>query len=281
LAPFKLVGKKIAARVHRGDEALGNNENIINNTLDNMKRITKIGLAVAAAGLLSAVNTFALQVYVDRVPGYFSGNGGEFWISPTDQNLLNTVSDHYLYPDTIFYHVPAPLTTQRLLGFESFCVEHGEGINLPGLYNAVINDRAIEGGVGPQGDVISKGTAWLYAKFAMGQLAGYNYTPGAGREASAATLQEAFWWLENDLTLVNPGNNAFLALAQGHFGGTYASLQDDNDFALINVKVLNLTRTDGTLRQDQLIYLPDGGLTVTLLGSALMMLSFVGRRFRK
>ena len=63
-----------------------------------------------------------------------------------------------------------------------------------------ISQGAINGGIsGGNPDPISRGTAWLYLQFATGNLANlanYDYSAGAGGNASAAALQATIWWLE-------------------------------------------------------------------------------------
>ena len=69
--------------------------------------------------------------------------------------------------------------------FQTFCLETDEftGDNPT---NFLVSDEAVLGGSGgPSPDPISNGTAWLYARFATGSLAGYVYTAGVGRAASA------------------------------------------------------------------------------------------------
>jgi hypothetical protein len=91
---------------------------------------------------------------------------------------------------------------------QTFCVEYWQPIITPKTYDDVLNDRAIPGGVvGPQGNPLSIGTAWLYHEFQKGTLKGYDYIPGVGREGTAAELQHTIWWLEgyiNDPGFSNP-----------------------------------------------------------------------------
>jgi hypothetical protein len=48
------------------------------------------------------------------------------------------------------------------------------------------------------GDILSKGTAWLYSQFAQELLIGYNFSGAtAQRKTSAGLLQNAIWALED------------------------------------------------------------------------------------
>ena len=196
-----------------------------------------------------------------------SGNGGEF----------NAFSADFA-PATMGYN---PAKTIYNGGFETFCVEGNEFFSPGSSYNYGISQGAIHGGIsGGDPDPISRATAWLYLKFATGTLAGYNYTPGSGGDASAGDLQAAIWFLEGE----GGANNQFSQLAATTLGGNY--LLDNNGF--YGVGVLNLWDGNGNPAQDQLVLtpgpnthgLPDGGTTIMLLGGALSVLG-MARRYLK
>jgi hypothetical protein len=217
-----------------------------------------IAIALPAA----SANTLVLD-YGSR----HSGSGGEF-----------NASSATLIPMAMGYNSAATATVNGNFGFETFCVEENEYFTPGNTYNYNITQAAISGGIaGGHPDPISKGTAWLYLKFAQKKLSGYDYSTGSGGNASAALLQETIWFLENETT-VAPTNPLFLNLAMAvpHYL--------DNNAGFYRVGVLNLTELAGGEAQDQLTLLPtlvpDGGTTVILLGLALVGLFAAGRKLR-
>jgi len=111
--------------------------------------------------------------------------------------------------------------------FQSFCLEAWEPITEDRTYEVLVDDEAISGGWrwdgepagNSGGDMISPETAYLYTEFLAGTLAGYDFTPGAGREISAGNLQKAIWYLEgeaewNALGVLTPEALAFVTAAQ-------------------------------------------------------------------
>lgn len=217
-----------------------------------------LGRRLVLAGVLVVViaaPAFAAKVTVTRTSGYFSGAGGEFTLTPVSGLgwALGLYDDDAKVDD----------------GFQSFCVENTERIRLSETYTVILNDKAIRGGVGPQGDPLSIGSAWLYHEFQLGQLAGYDYTPGAGRSADAGALQRTFWWLEEDIA--NPGNefsNAVLA----QFGTEAAAMANNNGAYL--VAVMNFYTLSGGFAQDMLICVPrvpaPSAVLLGALGTALV-----------
>lgn len=168
-----------------------------------------------------------------------------------------------------------------IISFQTFCIEHSEFINQT-TYNGVLNTNAMDGGVGPLGDPISKGTGWLYSQFASGVLSGYDYLlTDIERRASAAKLQEAIWMLEGEQAFAS---NSFitLLLQQPAFFNDLAAAKADGG-AAYGVSAINLTNLSGGLAQDQLYFhsVPDGGMTLMLLGMTLSGLAALPRRFRK
>lgn len=175
--------------------------------------------------------------------------------------------------------------SSTLLGFQTFCLELNESVSMNVNYHAYLGGAAIQGGVGGGSpDPISIGTAWLYKEFATGKLTGYDYTPGPGREVSARALQEAIWYLEDELTSIGP--NPFITLVVNQFGSVAAAKANyAQSGANFNVRVVNpfgirptgATNFDAP-RQSYLVYLPDGGMTLVLLGTGLLGLAIVRRR---
>lgn len=224
----------------------------------------KIAKSLVALGFLSlaVVSASAVPVNVTRYPAYDGGiGGGEFTIynSPWGAAYDAKAQASYLFPNAT--------------GFQTFCLEENEMWSTSP--DASLSFAAVQGGVsGGNPDYICVGTAYLYSEFAKGTLAGYDYT-AAGRQSSAAALQKAIWWLEGEGA--NP-NNVFSIAASGITG--YAN----NAMGQYDVFVVNMTTVDKTGqrvdKQSMLVYfVPDGGMTLALLGGALSLLGIVRRKF--
>jgi hypothetical protein len=243
-----------------------------------MKKLNKV-LGIVAVGACFALSASALQIQIgysgSEYGPYKTGHGGEFTLSPTGSDALDT---SYYFAGAKDFGVSGSI--------QSFCLEYSEKIyGYPSVYDVAINDYANEGGVSGGTDPLSQGTGWLVKQFATGVWEGslsYNY--GAGRTASAALLQEAIWMLEEEAGWNYNALNVYALAAFTEFGdwdtakGGFAS-----DYG---VKALNLTRvTDGEFRQDQVFYtgksVPDGGVTVALLGMAMVGLAAMRRRSAK
>ena len=224
----------------------------------------KILIAAAILALVFTGSGWATTITIDRVNGYYSGNGGEFNIAGYGGWTMS------------LYDTKA-LVNNRYgqLGFESFCLETDETVNIPGIYDAALNsnNQAVGGGSNTNsGDTISEGTAFLYLEFAKGTLSGYNY--GAGRSTSAGLLQNAIWWLEDE----NWGSeNIFTAAVIAQFGSSAAAKADytGNDVGVLNLTALR----SGAVAQDQLVLtpVPEAG-TLLLLGLGLVGVGILRRK---
>jgi hypothetical protein len=204
-----------------------------------------VAIVVLAAAFLAS-NVLANTVQVTWAANH-SPSGGEFILNPNGESA-----------------------------FRSFCIEENEHVSIGGTYNYVVNTSAVAGGLGGGSpDPISKGTAWLYSQFRAGTLAGYS----SGSSPNQTDLQNAFWWLENELALANPASNPYLLAASALTGGDYNALQADANGAY-GVSVWNLYNLDGSRAQDMLA-VPDGGATMILLGIGFACLGFVSNRVRK
>jgi hypothetical protein len=256
---------------------------------------------------------FAQPATADRIKvtghtDYRDGVGGEFNVKAYDlagKTLLeNALSADYTVVNGTTVGTANGTSMNPgflgLLGFQTFCIEYNEHISLDGIYEAAISDGSINGGAGggvdpdgpgglPPTDKISIGTAYLYTMFATGTLSDYTYANGSSRAQSAEKLQQAFWYLEDEvsLTAAQKSANTFLTGAAGAltlFGDGVLGAKKHNDFSLYHVRVLNLWGLDGTRKQDQLIMVappvtvPDGATAGMLLGFALTALAGLRRK---
>ncbi|MBN1344095.1 MAG: hypothetical protein JXQ73_15525 [Phycisphaerae bacterium] len=227
-----------------------------------MSRSSIVVPAVACLALLASPAMADLTSTVKLFDSYGSNGGGEFLVQ---------------YSNFSFTPVGTGLDPQGR--FESFCLERTETIGFNTTYYVELNDEAVTGGGGPNPDPIGNETAYLYQQFVEGNLNGYDYGTGNGRKHSANALQNAIWYLEQEITnkyldLNGTERNLvdlFLADAAAHAGNSIGS-----------VRVMNLyANADGTgHKQDQLVmtHVPAPG--AALLGMiGLAGVGYVRRRF--
>src|ERR1017187_2059038 len=222
-----------------------NNDNNNDNKKGRKMNIRKLQLAIMAAcvaGAMAAPNLFA-YTGLDGVinfgpPTYQNGDGGEF----------NAIAS-------------------GLGSFTTFCLEAQEDIHYPpsGPYTYTINTGAVLGGGGANAidphtglpmDNISIGTAWPFSQFSAATLTLDNGTGtyfDANRLANAGELQNAIWFLEDE---VGGQNNGYVALAETALSSNLAGIQVDSNGAY-GVVALNLFGggEPNTLAQD-VLYAP-------------------------
>ena len=225
-----------------------------------MKKTLLVSLLVSALASFSA-----LADTIKMMPNFGpfnAGNGGEFTVLPDF-----AVSGY----STDVSHQTSGLVQNGT--FQTFCLEKREIIRVA-TYNVEFNQKTVF-----SNNILTKGVAWLYAEFAAGTLAGYDY--GAGRLASALQLQKDIWFLMGQGGVAG----AFTALVTGVLGAEVGDAA--NGFR--GVSVLNVWHGEPgsreNARQDVLVIttpgVPDGGLTLALLGMGLTGLGMVSRRVRK
>lgn len=234
-----------------------------------MKRIL-LTLAVCA---LMAASAFAVPTVTVNGPqvGYNGKvGGGEFTVTPSG----------WSWDPLPYYSDSTKNIGPYDPSFQTFCLETSEGLGAH-VFDVLFGDNAIKGGVGPVGDPLSIGTAWLYHEFQEETLVGYNDTPGPDREASAEALQKAIWWLEDEISSPNSGSpgitNPFALAVIDKFVSVAGAKADNNGSYPVDVMTLWVQGHAGDLsgdyaRQDMLVCIPAPG--AILLGS--IGVAFVG-----
>jgi len=190
-------------------------------------------ILIATAITLQSTLAWALPTINVQKGLYQAGSGGEFAVTVTG-------SDNPL--------LPAGTTMQ------TFCLEYNEHIRYNRTYYVEINTETLMGGVGGgPNDPLDPRTAWLYNQFADKTLAGYDFDDiGVGRKITARSLQNAIWFIEEEIA----------SIASDSLAQSFLTLANNSDWykdgIIGDVRVLNLWKnSDGTgYAQDQLFRLP-------------------------
>jgi len=152
--------------------------------------------------------------------------------------------------------------------FMTFCIELGEHISLGSTYVVSgIEDYAVGGSYDAVNgkDDLSDKTRALYAYFR------------SGASFTGEDLQLAFWYFEEKSYFASPVVNAATIWADAN-AATYCAA---NPEACAGVKALNLQIVGGDQAQSLLTTtVPDGGMTLMLLGGALMGLGALRRKLQ-
>lgn len=224
-----------------------------------MKKLCTIA---ALVGVLTALSASAMEVNVTRTAGYFTLPGGEFTITSTDSS----------FGDILTRYSAGTIVNG---GFQTFCIN--TGISIKG--------NPLDATIGSDG--VSLGAGYLYSQFAKGSLAGYSYTPGVDRAVSAWALQNAIWALQKQHVFDQTAANTFLT--SGQFTAAMGNLNPyDVGGEVYGVRQLLMdkitvgtTGANGTVitpSQPMLVLVPDGGMTLMLLGFALSGLGLISRK---
>lgn len=130
-----------------------------------------------------------------QIPGH-SGSGGAFWFEDLTQGF----------------------------SFYTYCLELNEHISPGATYYAITNSGAVAGGVGGGiggFDEVDSKTAYIYSEWLSGNLSDY----------SQQEIQDAIWYIENEIGTLTSGAEELFDLAE------------DNASGLYNVIALNLYTT--------------------------------------
>jgi len=158
--------------------------------------------------------------------------------------------------------------------FDTFCLERNEYIHLGSqnkYFVSGIDEYAAKGGIGGatnQKDYLSSATKWLFWQFVAGNLddyvAGYTYNT-----VWSTALQQAFWYLEDEVTSVTGKACSLAQLANLHQGDSIGG----------SVMVMNIFDMNNQYAQSQLLATPtpEPG-TLILLGSGIAVLAGLRRR---
>jgi len=269
-----------------------------------MKRALKFSAALACAGVL--VPAIAWANPVQLVPAGSFGNyatlsGGEFTfqvVQPPSGTPL---------PLTAYAGVAMDQDTKPadLPNFQTFCVDN-LGVYINDTYTATLGDTTFFG------QTLTRAAAFLYFEFATGAfvqgaptLAHDNYydyanttangrgggAPGGNPQSSAALLQTALWYYMNVGGLSFDPTNPYeeLVAAQGWANPFAANHQLAGYYYDVDVMVLTGDIRGNIVPVQSQLYLfadghdlvPDGGLTVAMLGIGLTGLGALGRKLRQ
>jgi hypothetical protein len=161
--------------------------------------------------------------------------------------------------------VPIDLVTNQPGILETFCLEKNEYVAFDTEYWVTISTAAENGGIGGGSpDPLDPLTAYLYERFATGNLADYDYGTGAARAASADALQHVIWYIEEEEAKSwTDGDDSLM-------DKYYQNALTNAGTAIGDVRVMNLWGS-AALRsppaQDQLVLTPEPSVTILgLLG---------------
>jgi len=245
--------------------------------------LTIVAISISmSATLVRAANTVTLYE-----GSYSYSVGGEF-TAITSQNYLGYYSSSAENTETV--------SGKSVTGFQTFCVETGVPFTPQKSYTYTTGlSTAPDSGAAGSGLALSIGAAYLYYEFGTGNLTGYNYNNTAtsktvpySRLTDAGLLQAAIWYFQGGQTYSgfygSKGNPAitsdpFYLLAISALGSLANAM---SAYTGTSVEILQLWNGT-TPAQAQLVLtgntapkappgkpVPDGGMTVVLLGVVLV-----------
>ena len=140
-----------------------------------------------------------------------------------------------------------------------YCLERTTSVNVPGTYNATIvtNDGSIHGSVLSTAGQI----AWLLD----------NYLAVVPHSSSAQALQAAIWHVQ-DVNVTLSGNSEYTTMINALTAAGPSATGNIGNYAWISP-------APGT-NQGLITSVPDGGMTLMLLGGALVGLETLRRKLR-
>jgi hypothetical protein len=230
-----------------------------------MKILSARTLSLVTILTLSSVSLAHANSVVLNQDAYSYGLGGEF-NAVTSQNFLNN-------------YVSSTIVNG---GFETFCIETTVDFYPGTTYSYTLGSSDAT----TPGIPLTLGAAYLYYEFGKGLLSDYNYTDTATRNADAGLLQAAIWYLQGQQVYNNDGSlhdnptldgNKFYADAINMFGAGATSASN----GAYGVEVLQMWGANGSPAQNQLVLVPDGGMTILLLGVSFAGLSLMRFKLKK
>jgi len=220
-----------------------------------MKTMKMCCALIGAASVISSTSLLADTITLAVGPGGADQGGG--FIATTSGGIFGNAS------------------------FTSFCLERSEHISFGATYNYAVNTGAVNGGLdyshtlgaSSTFDPLSLGTAYIYSQYTLGALNGFM---GFSGDTLANAVQNAVWYLENELTSSDPSIPTLALTANASAllnyavtnGGISSSSLTNNSNGAYGVVALNLTDTAGR-HQDMLAVVPEPS---TVIAGALLLL---------
>jgi hypothetical protein len=254
-----------------------------------VKKIAYLTILAAATPLVGNRALALPTVLLYDLPGVNPGGGGGEFTAVTSTGVLNPYGPANL----------ANANNTGATGFETFCAETGVEFTPAnwgggGPYYYTVGQVAEPSAGGPQssgaGQPLTQGAAWLYYQFATGELGkNYGFVYGGAASAAGATsddeLQAAFWFFQGHQTYgsYTPPGDPFYTDAITALGGVGGTALDPNQdpstgSLAFPVGIMQLWDANGNAAQNQLIMVPDGGMTATLLGVGLLGVQALRRK---
>jgi hypothetical protein len=165
-------------------------------------------------------------------------------------------------------------TAQGLGTFPTFCIEYNEHLSFNHTYYYSESYEAMyDGQPAPFTDPISLATAYLYRNYTT--IAGAGISAYSNSAAQNTQIQQAIWYFEDE-----PNGDGTSPYAQAVIALLGSNWHDAAN-GKYGVAALNIwTHSNGTGVAQDVLHVPDGGLTVFLLGIGLGGLTFCYRKIK-